>query len=206
MVLHFLKEKITNAEFIREPTDFCELLGTYPMLLHEQYLSELKKRLLTEVFDDVTSEAVADENACLFSFNRNDEPALLEIAVTHLGVKDSTVSWRYADCRKNAVAEFCYRAGLNEVYLFCAVGGKRSVLHLLEVNGNLFAIPVVFDDDFEAYRSFAETECAKFGYGYLRDYLPREHGDLLSKGRHRVTHEEPVSFTGNSGLDNGDTL
>ena len=201
MVLRFVKEKVSEAPIVNaEPNDFCSLFATHPTLLHGNYLTELKKRLMTEPFSDVTDKAVADENATLFIHDDMAEPFILECVIPQLGVY--ALAWKFADYQKRAAVKFCQAAGVDKAYIFCLADHRTSVLHFIETDGKLIAVPVLFTPDFAIYQN--SVECRN--YSYLRDYLPQHSGDLLSKKSHRAAGTVPVSEFTRSGIDNGDML
>ena len=206
VLLHFAKDK-AEQKVSREPTDFCDFFATFPTLMWGEMLKEIAKRLMTEPFDDVTATAVANENSTLFIHGECKETLALDIILNHLMTEIFDLTWRYVDYQKNAVAKFCHSLEGDKVYLFCESHRDASVLHLVDYKERLIAVPVLFMTDFSEARKSADIDFHRFKQGYLRDYLPRDVGDLLSKKKHRPqTGEKTDGVQRSSGIDKGDML
>ena len=200
VLLHFSEKRLIKPVNGAQPCNFCEFLMNYPLILHPDMMLQLKKWLMSEPFNDVTNEVVAAEDASLFSQDdEGDGTHALGIALTGLCNNNT---WHYLDCNHLMVVRFMHLAGVANAQLFCAAEKCRSVAHLVEIRGNLTLVPVLFVNDITPYYLLANTKKLP----YLREYLPRVTGDLLSKKRHRAPDEAPVSAFAGSGIDKGDML
>lgn len=200
VLLRFSEERLIKPVTMAHPCNFCEFLMVYPLVLHPDMMLQLKKWLMCEPFSDVTDEVLAIEDAMLFAHDdEGDGTHALGIALTHL-CEDNT--WHYLDCNHLMVVRFLHLAGVANAQLFCVAEAERSVAHLVEINGDIALVPVLFTPHISPYRMLADKNNAS----YLRNYLPRVTGDLLSKKRHRAADMAPVSAFAGSGIDNGDML
>ena len=198
-LLRFVRGNI--SQYPTFATDFCEFLSAYPVIQHQEMLKELAKCLMTEHFHDVTEKVVAAENATLFALYPEEKASALETVVDY-SLKGNVPVWCYLDCERKAVAQFGNLAGVGQAWIFCEGQENFSAAHFVEVDSQMMFIPVVFIRDLAVYRVLTETMKSK----YLREYLPRQVGDLLSKKSHRTTNEELQINVHKSGIDNGDSL
>lgn len=200
----------TNAE----PRNFVEFVASYPNCDLKSKTDFFRRYLLNDRFKnhDVSDIATLAEDSCLFSTS-GSRTETLDTVLSYLDVLNTggrvPALWTYLDDEAKAIVHFVNNKGFY-AELYCLADENFSVVHLLETDKETYAfVPVVFMTEFPediVTNTFATGNC------HLRDYLPRERFDLLSKGgrkssgyslpgkEHFVSPEKPLS------ADRWDTL
>ena len=164
--------------------NFCSMLELYNPVLPEGRLFVVCETQSENIADE-TLKITAMQDKCLFN---SSACGLLWEIVLDLLVRFNTEKkvyekqlWYFADMEEKAVVCF-YKDFDNQwaAKIYCQSLEETSALHLCTVTeGNMrfdFCIPVYFGDI-----SNQITEAKVAGLDFLRDYLPHEKLDLLSK-------------------------
>lgn len=170
----FVGQFMNAADFGVIDTAFClNKLASFPrafLALSKEEINDLATYLKEH---DKTWQIIDLEDKCLYVSEKSEA---LETVLRYLRVLKSGEKiplWAYLDHEKKAVACFVYDRGW-QVRLFCKSEKECEALHWVE---HLGFVPVVFTKDISEY-----LENVRLAGGFcLKEYLPREFGDLLSK-------------------------
>jgi len=197
----FSEGRMIKPVTMARPNNFCSFFLVYPLILHQDMMLQLKKWLMCEPFSDVTNEVLEAEDNALFAKDDASPAQVLNLVLDRLN-DCADDSWYYLDCQHQAIVRVKKLAGVTHAQIICSGEKKKSVAHLVDIDGQVTLVPVLFVKDISLYYLMADIKKTP----HLRDYLPRVTGDLLSKKRHNTADLAPVSEFTRSGIDNGDML
>lgn len=170
----------TNAK----PRNFVEFVAAYPNCDLKSMTDFFRRYLLNDRFKnhDVTNISTLSEDSCLFSTS-GSKTETLDTVLSYLNVLNTggTVPalWAYLDDEEKSIVHFVNNKGFY-AELYCLSDENFSVMHLLETGKETYAfVPVIFTTEFP---EDIVTKAFMTGKRHLREYLPRERFDLLSKG------------------------
>lgn len=190
------------------PTDFVKLLTSLSHVQADTLNYWVYRMIKGYQFQDFTRTVVPDEDACLFSAPKNDAPVLLSILILYLqNSKTITDDWCYLDMEMKALAHFVKRNdGTWYCELYCLGAADASYLHVINDGYWDFLIPVCFMKDKEKFTLFCQSKVGKKSC-VLRDYLPKDKFDFLSRRRQKATQPEQKGQSKKSyPVDRGDML
>lgn len=199
----FKFEQIEGRKADFEIVKIAQALSTAPEASDKAALKDLAYALLD---NNKSEQILALEDKCMFS---SEQGEALKIVLHYLEVLNSGASipglwddadkekqaclsvlvypslWAYLDDEKKAVVCFTHY-GKWQACLFCLNEKKLEALHICDTA----LVPVVFRKDISEYLNKAQLA----GGFYLKEYLPRDIGDLLSKKASRSGNlSEPPS-------------
>ncbi len=194
--------------------DFAAFIRSYPNTKLPKMALFLEGIAKRRDIADVSSLAFISEDACLFSC---EPSSAIEIILRSLRTLNTggivNALWCFLDEDKRAVVHFINQGGwYAEAFFLC--NEDFSVLHILEENGNVSVLPIVFAKDISEQIALAEAA----GSVVLQDYLPRElYAFLANKsGKKKDKENKQLKQRGISmlspqgkmpaGCDNGDFL